>query len=298
MNAMLQGQWGGLCLPLIDQANPFIKILACLSNGPVRAASTKIKQVGMKHPHPCPALGHAQEFIVVFAKMASKLVEKAMSESGTFIQEAVQTQTKFPEVGSAAVVKKFHKNFELRLSSRKPKAQKAPKPSLLETRRERRGDDDKPEGGLGFGAADYVPQEHKLITQFNGVETDSGSCLAFAPSVRGGPGNTVEPRDWQTPGRQSDNVPSEFVKLEPWAVPCANSWMKDNPSKWQGYSFYTWETPLERCATVVYSLGLQPVLAFVGGLEFDMMPSPIAEAPLTIVVFTCPKIHYDFFDTT
>ncbi|CAE7356270.1 FCPA [Symbiodinium natans] len=206
-----------------------------------------------------------------------------MSESGTFIQEAVQTQTKFPEVGSAAVVKKFHKNFELRLSSRKPKAQKAPKPSLLETRRERRGDDDKPEGGLGFGAADYVPQEHKLITQFNGVETDSGSCLAFAPSVRGGPGNTVEPRDWQTPGRQSDNVPSEFVKLEPWAVPCANSWMKDNPSKWQGYSFYTWETPLERCATVVYSLGLQPVLAFVGGLEFDMMPSPIAE----VETFVC-----------
>ena len=127
-----------------------------------------------------------------------------------------------------------------------------------------------------------MPQEHKLITQFGGVETDSGSCLAFAPSVRGGPGNTVQPRDWQTPGRQSDNVPSEFVKLEPWAVPCANQWMKDNPSKWEGYSFYTWETPLERCATVVYSLGLQPVLAFVGGLEFDIMPSPIAEAPLTM----------------
>ncbi|CAE7498035.1 FCPA, partial [Symbiodinium pilosum] len=140
-----------------------------------------------------------------------------------------------------------------------------------------------PEGGLGFGAADYVPQEHKLITQFNGVETDSGSCLAFAPSVRGGPGNTVQPRDWQTPGRQSDNVPSEFIKLEPWAVPCANQWMKDNPNKWQGYSFYTWMTPLERCATVVYSLGLQPVLAFVGGLEFDLMPSPIAE----VETFVC-----------
>ena len=34
------------------------------------------------------------------------------------------------------------------------------------------------------------------------------------------------------------------------------------------------------CATVVYSLGLQPVLAFVGGIEFDIMPAPIAEATL------------------
>ena len=87
------------------------------------------------------------------------------------------------------------------------------------------GGDDKPEGALGFGAADYVPQAQKLITQFNGVETDSGSCLAFAPSSRRGSGNTVTPRDWQTPS-QSD-VP-EFIKLEPWAVPCTNEWMKDN----------------------------------------------------------------------
>ena len=56
--------------------------------------------------------------------------------------------------------------------------------------------------------------------------------------------------------------------------------VQDNPNKWQGYSFYIWDTPVERCATVVYSLGLQPVLAFVGGIEFDIMPAPIAEATL------------------
>lgn len=53
--------------------------------------------------------------------------------------------------------------------------------------------------------------------------------------------------------------------------------MKQNPGKWEGYSFYTWEAPVERCTTVVYSLSLQPVIAFVGGLEFDIMPAPIAE---------------------
>ncbi|CAE7886911.1 FCPA [Symbiodinium necroappetens] len=189
------------------------------------------------------------------------------------------------------MVKKYSKNLELRLSSRHgPKKHAAAEhselsadPSLLQRQGRRdalhsRGEgDDKPKGALGFGATDYVPQVHKLITQFSGVETDSGSCLAFAPSIRGGPGNTVLPRDWQTPGQQSDSVPEEFIKLEPWAVPCTNEWMKDNPSKWEGYSFYTWESPVERCATVVYSLSLQPVIAFVGGLEFDIMPAPIAE---------------------
>ncbi|CAE7573832.1 FCPA [Symbiodinium sp. CCMP2592] len=230
-----------------------------------------------------------EEFIALFALMAGKLIEKALGDSTSLIQEAVQA--KFPEVGAAAVVKKYSKNLELRLSSRHgPKKHAAAKhselsadPSLLQRQGRRdalhsRGEgDDKPEGALGFGASDYVPQVHKLITQFNGVETDSGSCLAFAPSVRGGPGNTVLPRDWQTPGQQSDSVPEEFIKLEPWAVPCTNEWMKDNPSKWEGYSFYTWESPVERCATVVYSLSLQPVIAFVGGLEFDIMPAPIAE---------------------
>ncbi|CAE7249482.1 pol, partial [Symbiodinium necroappetens] len=195
-----------------------------------------------------------EEFIEVFALMAGKLIEKAVGDSTSLIQEAVQT--KFPDVGAAAVVKKYSKSLELRLSSRHgPKhtrpveAKPSADASLLQSDRSGteslRGDDDTPEGALGFGAADYVPQVHKLITQFNGVETDSGSCLAFAPSVRNGPGNTVQPRDWQTPGPQS-NVPQEFIKLEPWAVPCGNDWMKQNPGKWEGYSFYTWEAPVER----------------------------------------------------
>ena len=45
--------------------------------------------------------------------------------------------------------------------------------------------------------ADYVPNWQKLITQFSGVETDSGSCLAFAPQVR--PSNGPEHGELQLP---------------------------------------------------------------------------------------------------
>ena len=127
------------------------------------------------------------------------------------------------------------------------------------------------------------------------------------------------------------------------SMPCMPedpTWAKQNPSKWQGYSFYTWPSPVERlrhlswgwcpglrkavreevsnapgcnkpgkssrivkcgqhrlwlastrrspsksvlegllsfgralkrCMTVAYSLAVQPVLAFVGGLEFDLL---------------------------
>ena len=65
--------------------------------------------------------------------------------------------------------------------------------------------------------------------------------------------------------------------------------MKQNPGKWEGYSFYTWEAPVERCTTVVYSLSLQPVIAFVGGLEFDIMPAPIAE--VTGLGVTCCRLQ-------
>jgi len=74
-----------------------------------------------------------------------------------------------------------------------------------------------------------------LQEQFGGDEFDSGSCLAFAPSHRSGSAGNVTKRDWQVPSPDS----ADFVKLEPWAVPCDNQWAKDNPSKWEGYSFYT-----------------------------------------------------------
>ena len=34
---------------------------------------------------------------------------------------------------------------------------------------------------------------------------------------------------------------------------------------------------IEKCVTVSYSLAMQPVLAFVGGLEFDLLPAPLAD---------------------
>ncbi|CAJ1342625.1 unnamed protein product, partial [Effrenium voratum] len=222
-----------------------------------------------------------QEFVTHFAYMASKVIEKALGEGTSLLQEA--SRGEFPKAGAAPQVRQLRRNLAVHTFSRKlpeenPTASASPEgPAQSLLQKTSRGDDDV-DGALGFAPADYVPNWQKLITQFNGVETDSGSCLAFAPQVRGNSDNKVRQRDWQTPGQQSDhNVPSEFIKLEPWAVPCDPTWAKQNPSKWQGYSFYTWPSPVERCMTVAYSLAVQPVLAFVGGLEFDLLPSPLAE---------------------
>ena len=57
---------------------------------------------------------------------------------------------------------------------------------------------------------------------------------------------------------------------------------EDHWNKWQGYSFYTWEMAIEKCVTVSYSLSVQPVMAFVGGLEFDLMPAPLASLDTTV----------------
>ena len=43
-----------------------------------------------------------------------------------------------------------------------------------------------------------------------------------------------------------------------------------------GYAFYTSEKAIESCMTVSYSINVQPVVAFVGGVQFDVMPSPLA----------------------
>ncbi len=61
-----------------------------------------------------------------------------------------------------------------------------------------------------------------------------------------------------------------------WGFSCAHV-LQDNWNKWQGYSFYTWEMSIEKCVTVSFSLGMQPALSFVGGLEFDLLPAPLAQ---------------------
>ena len=60
-------------------------------------------------------------------------------------------------------------------------------------------------------------------------------------------------------------------------MPCGNKWMKDHWDKWQGYSFYSVDTSIEKCLTVTLALNMQPVTAVVGGISFDLLPGPLAE---------------------
>ena len=132
-------------------------------------------------------------------------------------------------------------------------------------------DDDDSDGGITFEIHDNADNyATKLITQFGGKEIDTSSCLAFAPKTRRGTNNKVTQRDWQVGAGQ------DFIQLEPWAVPCDNSWMQENPDKWEGYSaisFYTWESAIEKCVTVSYSMSTQPVLALRWGL--GVRPTPV-----------------------
>ena len=58
--------------------------------------------------------------------------------------------------------------------------------------------------------------------------------------------------------------------------------MKDNWNRWQGYTFYTQPQAIEKCVTVTFSLGMQPVVAFVGGLQFEILPKPLFELGTTV----------------
>ncbi|CAE7661472.1 unnamed protein product, partial [Symbiodinium necroappetens] len=97
---------------------------------------------------------------------------------------------------------------------------------------------------------------------FGGRETDTSSCLAFAPQSRR---SRKTRSDWQVSNKD------DFIKLEPYAVPCGVGWMKSNPTKWEGgsdlkpwecpfvatfggYAFYTSELAIEKCLTVTYKM--------------------------------------------
>ena len=103
----------------------------------------------------------------------------------------------------------------------------------------------------------------------------TGSCLAFAPRTKTGSNNQATQKDWQA------ETEDDFVKLEPWAVPCGAEWIKDHWDKWQGYSFYSVGTSIEKCVTVTFELNMQPVVAFVGGVTFDLLPGPLASIDST-----------------
>eukprot|EP00439_Symbiodinium_sp_Y106_P067395 s1297_g11.t1 len=83
--------------------------------------------------------------------------------------------------------------------------------------------------------------QSRLVTQFDGDERDTSSCLAFAPKSKHGANGQATAADWQA---QNEN---DFVALDSWAVPCGAAWMKKNWDKWQGYSFYTAEAAIEKC---------------------------------------------------
>ena len=64
--------------------------------------------------------------------------------------------------------------------------------------------------------------------------------------------------------------------------------MQRNWDKWQGYTFYTASSNIEKCVTVTFAVGLQPVAAFVGGIQFDVLPTPFFEFDTQIC---WPKHH-------
>ena len=71
-------------------------------------------------------------------------------------------------------------------------------------------------------------------------------------------------------------------------MPCDNSWMQKNWDKWQGYTFYTARSNIEKCLTVTFSMGVQPVVAFVGGVQLDLLPTPLVQLDTQIC---WPKHH-------
>ncbi|CAJ1440128.1 unnamed protein product, partial [Effrenium voratum] len=202
------------------------------------------------------------ETIMTFARVATQVVKKALHGSASLLQKA--STSKFPAVGERMV---HHKDKNLLIESHSQHLDA----SLLQ---------DDPSGAVGYQFNDGQDvHASPLVTQFDGREVDTGSCLAFAPRNKNGAhvANHQEATksDWTEPSKEN------FIQLEPWAVPCDNAWMKDNWNKWQGYSFYTASLPVEKCLTITFSMGMQPVVAFVGGLEFELLPAPLFELATT-----------------
>lgn len=216
-----------------------------------------------------PPFSHLKNlnFLEGFAKVAGTVAGQVLKRGSSLIQEAALS--KFPAVGASPVVHHSGRSLVIKTHSRKHKL----KMSALQVQ----GDDDPPNDGISFNLHDEGSNyQSKLVTQFHGYEKDTSSCLAFAPKSKHGADGQATEADWQV---QNEDA---FVALEPWAVPCGNDWMKRNWNKWQGYSFYTGESAIERCMTVTYGINVQPVVAFVGGVQFDVMPEPLASVDTTV----------------
>ncbi|CAE7797201.1 unnamed protein product [Symbiodinium sp. CCMP2592] len=246
---------------------------AGLLGGELEGCTEMVECLGGKIIDQVPPLNHLSrmgdilaDVLEGFAKVAATVAGQVLKGGGSLIQQAALS--KFPPPGAPPVV---HNSGSLVIKTHSQ--QHKPKFSALQTE----VTDDGPTFNFHKEANSYVS---KLITQFNGYETDTSSCLAFAPKnktgAQSGTHSQATATDWQVQDE------GDFVALEPWAVPCGNDWMKKNWDKWQGYAFYTSEKAIESCVTVSYGISVQPVVAFVGGVQFDVMPSPLASIETTV----------------
>ena len=160
-----------------------------------------------------------EETIEAFAKAATALAKKALKGGTSLVQK--RSLSDFPAVGKMPV---RHQQGDLIVEVHSQELH----PSLLEfssalgqQQQDALGSDGP---GIKLVKGDDV-QVTNLITQFKGREADSGSCLAFAPRNKNGAqvGNHQEATkdDWTSATKD------DFVQLEPWAVPCDNTWMKE-----------------------------------------------------------------------
>eukprot|EP00927_Polykrikos_kofoidii_P000864 TRINITY_DN10329_c0_g1_i1.p1 TRINITY_DN10329_c0_g1~~TRINITY_DN10329_c0_g1_i1.p1 ORF type:complete len:849 (+),score=102.40 TRINITY_DN10329_c0_g1_i1:233-2548(+) len=132
------------------------------------------------------------------------------------------------------------------------------------------------ETGIKAVDADYTTAN--LYTRFQQITKDTGSCLAYAPSIRTGTTNeTSNPKlqriteaDWSGGG-------SGFVQLQPWAVPCNMTCPEGKLCDFDGYSSTIQTQTTEKCWQLTVAFGAEFVVAFIAGVGLDFLPNPLVE---------------------
>jgi len=242
------------------------------------SAHEVIKCLGFKIIERVPPLSYLNrmqdmlsEFLQDFSHIASGLVRQSLNEGVSLVQKAAES--KFGSTDSPPVV--HHQGENLIITSHTQRAKNPPK--LDRTRTSMSALQADPAGAVAFSfGAESGTEATKLMTQFGGREMDTSSCLAFAPRHRTGHNGQATQQNWQVSNED------DFLALEPYAVPCGNNWMKDHWDRWQGFSFYSSPLPIDKCITVSFQWGMQPVVGVVGGLSFEVLPKPLAKVDTTV----------------
>ncbi|CAJ1415977.1 unnamed protein product [Effrenium voratum] len=228
---------------------------------------------------PLSYLNHMQdmlsEFLQDFSHIASGLVRQSLNQGVSLVQKA--SESKFGSTDSPPVV--HHQGENLIITSHTQRAKNPPKLDRARTSMSalQAGPAENPSGAVAFSfGAESGTEATKLMTQFGGREMDTSSCLAFAPRNRTGHNGQATQQNWQVSNED------DFLALEPYAVPCGNNWMKDHWDRWQGFSFYSSPLPIDKCITVTFQWGMQPVVGVVGGLSFEVLPKPLAKVDTTV----------------